>query len=129
MLRTVMHVEDNADIRDLTRISLESVGGYELLQFESGEAAIAAAPDLTPDIILLDLMMPGMNGETTLRELRKIPGYGDIPAVFLTARAAQSDYDKLRDLGAADVIVKPFNPIELPAKVADIWSRCQNAAQ
>ncbi|WP_204113459.1 response regulator [Shimia biformata] len=128
MLKTILHVEDNADIRDLAKISLVSVGGYELYQFESGEAALAAAPDLTPDIILLDLMMPGMNGETTLKELRKIPGYWEIPAVFLTARAAQSDYDKLRELGAADVIVKPFNPIELPSQVAEIWNKCQQTA-
>ena len=125
MLQTIMHVEDNADIRKIAAMSLELIGGFTVVQYETGNDAVKLAHDVRPDIILLDLMMPGMSGEETFRQLRKVAGYEALPIVFVTARAATSDYEKLRALGAAEVIVKPFDPMMLPGQVTEIWEQHQ----
>jgi two-component system, OmpR family, response regulator len=70
-----------------------------------------------PDVILLDAMMPDMNGQTTLAEIRKLPGYSAVPVIFMTARARQADVDAYRQAGAVGVIVKPFDPLTLARQV------------
>lgn len=120
-LRKILHVEDDADIQEIAAIALETVGGFEIVQFLSGAEAIAAAPDHTPDLFLLDVMMPGLGGEETLLALRALPGLEKVPAIFMTAKALEADVRALRDLGALGVITKPFDPMNLAAEIRELW--------
>lgn len=120
-LPRVMHVEDDPDIREIARIALEIVGGLQVVQFASGQEALEGVRDARPDVFLLDVMMPGMSGEETLQALRKIADFATTPVIFMTAKAQQSDIRKFVDSGALDVIVKPFDPMQLAAKIKKIW--------
>lgn len=121
-LSRILHVDDEPDIREIVRLSLELVGGYSLDQCASGVEALEKVEALAPELIILDVMMPGLDGEQTFKKMREIEALSATPIVFMTARASQSDYQKLRALGAADVLIKPFDPIALPEKVRDIWN-------
>lgn len=121
-LEKILHVDDEPDIREIVRLSLAVVGGFDVLQAGSGMEAIEQAPAYAPDLIILDVMMPGLDGTATFKELRKLEGLADTPIAFMTARATDTDYQRLRDLGAIDVLVKPFDPMALPDQVRAIWS-------
>ncbi|SIT06160.1 Response regulator receiver domain-containing protein [Roseivivax lentus] len=112
-LNTVLHVEDDADIQEIARLALEMVGGLQVHQFSAGQAAVAAAPSLSPDLILLDQMMPEMNGEETLAALREVPGYETLPVVFMSAQTHDSSAALVARTGAAGFISKPFDPMTL----------------
>ncbi len=117
VLIKVLHVEDDADIRDITQMALSIKGEYDLLQCSSGEDALAKIEHFQPDLLLLDLMMPGMNGPQTLDQIRQIPSLVNVPAIFMTARAQSSDIEKLHEQGATAVICKPFDPISLGSQI------------
>ena len=119
----LLHVEDDADIREIAEMSLMMTGEFELVQCETGEVALERVKDYTPDIILLDMMMPGLTGIETLAEMRKMPHLADVPAAFMTARAHASELGDLDELGATDVITKPFNPLELPDQIKAILAK------
>jgi two-component system OmpR family response regulator len=108
----VLYVEDEEDIRMVAQIALDGEG-FELLACSSGKEALAKAADFAPEAILLDVMMPGMDGPTTLSELRKHPKLADVPVVFMTAKVQPSEIEQLKAMGALDVIPKPFDPMEL----------------
>lgn len=110
----LLHVEDEPDIREIAELVLDR---FELTQCESGLAALALARDLELDVILLDVMMPGMDGMETLTELRKLPHLAHTPVIFMTARVQPAEVAQLLDLGAVAVIAKPFDPIELEDEV------------
>jgi CheY-like chemotaxis protein len=122
-LKRILLVEDDHDIQTVAGIVLRSLGGFELEICSSGAEALTRAPEIAPDLILLDVMMPGMDGPTTLKALRKIPGFASKPVVFMTARAQPNEVSRYRDLGVADVIVKPFDPAQLCDLVRAIWRR------
>lgn len=122
-LPRVLHVEDDPDIREIALIALETVGGLEVAQCGSGQEALARAPELEPGLFLLDVMMPGMNGEETLLALRAIPQFANTPAIFMTAKAQPTEVARLRDLGALEVITKPFDPMTLADQLLEIWNR------
>lgn len=124
-LRRNLHVEDEADIRTIAKLTLEAIGGYEVESCGSGPEAIRHLPLFKPDIILLDVMMPGMDGPTTLVELRKLPDGEHVPAIFMTAKAQAHEIAKFRALGAIDVITKPFDPQALCDHLKDIWHRLE----
>jgi len=84
----LIHVEDDADIREIAKMSLDLAGDFDVIQCECGEEALARVQDYTPDVILLDMMMPGMTGRQTLEEMRKLPHLANVPAIFMTARAS-----------------------------------------
>lgn len=117
----ILYVEDDIDIQTVARMALELVGGYTLEVCSSGEEAISKGPAFSPDLILLDVMMPGMDGPTTLENLRKFPELKNTTAVFMTAKVMPSDVQRYKDLGAADVIPKPFDPMTLAQQVHEIW--------
>ena len=121
-LDRIMYVEDEPDIQLIARIVLETVGGFTVRVFSSGDEAVEAASAFNPDLILLDVMMPGMDGPTTLAALRELPGFDAKPVVFITAKVMDSETDHYRDLGAIDVIPKPFDPVTLCDRVRDIWN-------
>jgi two-component system OmpR family response regulator len=122
-LRRILYVEDEPDIQAIARFSLEKVGGFEVQSCSSGEEALRAVESFLPDLILLDVMMPRMDGPTLLAELRKRPDTAAVPALFITAKVMDSEVNRYRELGAADVILKPFDPMVLPQKLLAIWER------
>lgn len=123
-LTRILHVDDEPDIREIVRMSLAMVGGFEVEQYPSGIDAIENAAAFDPDLIILDVMMPNLDGEETFVRLRAIEALADKPIVFMTARASSADYEKLRALGAEDILIKPFDPMALPDQVREIWKKC-----
>ena len=121
-LRRILHVEDDPDIQAIARLALEGVGGLELETCGTGEEALRLARTFHPDLILLDVMMPDMDGVTTLRRLRADPQTGAIPVVFMTAKVQQEEVARLRGEGALDVLVKPFDPMTLAHTLRQIWA-------
>ncbi|UFZ07977.1 response regulator [Bradyrhizobium ontarionense] len=112
-----LHVDDEPDIREVVEISLSLDPAFLHRSCESGADALAAAEEWGPDIILLDVMMPVMDGPATLRRLQQNPETAGIPVVFMTARAQSREIDHFRALGAVGVIAKPFDPMTLAATV------------
>lgn len=120
-LQRVLHVEDDESIIAITRVALETVGGLSVLSCTRGLEAVDKASDYRPDLVLLDVMMPDMDGPTTLVELRKVLDLTTRPVVFMTAKVQADEQQVYFDLGASDVIVKPFDPMGLAARLETIW--------
>lgn len=120
-LQRVLYVEDEPDIRAVAQVALETIGGFTLLCCTSGEDAIHRGASFAPQMILLDVMMPGMDGPTTLRELRALPGLAQVPVAFMTAKVQPQEVAHYKSLGALDVIAKPFDPMALANQVRSIW--------
>lgn len=112
-LERVMHVEDDESIRAVAEIALTDVAGFTLLSCESGQSALAQAEAFAPQLILLDVMMPQMDGLQTLAALRQIPALAKTPVVFMTAKIQQAEKQRYLDAGAVGIIEKPFEPMEL----------------
>ena len=121
VLQRVLYVEDDADIRTIASMALEVVGGFTLQACASGAEALAAAEAFVPQLLLLDVMMPGMDGPTTLARLRELPATRDVPVIFMTAKVQASEVQHYRALGALGVISKPFDPMTLAAQVQALW--------
>jgi two-component system, OmpR family, response regulator len=121
-LRRILFVEDDPDIRMVATMALEAVGGLSVLACDSGAQAVEKAPAFSPDLVLLDVMMPGLDGPATLAALRQLPDLGKTPVVFMTARVQAHEVASYREMGAADVIAKPFDPMTLSDSVRSIWS-------
>ena len=119
----ILYVEDDADIRMIGKFAMENVGGFAVTDCESGEDALRAAPGAMPQLLLLDVMMPGMDGPTTLARLRALPATAKTPVVFMTAKVQPQEVQRYRDLGAIDVISKPFDAMTLSDTIRDIWER------
>ncbi|MDP4547664.1 response regulator [Marinobacter sp. MDS2] len=119
-LNKVLYVEDDADIRAIAELALQDVGGFSIALCSSGAEAIKVAPDFQPDLILLDVMMPEMDGPQTLQELRKIEATQDTPVIFMTARIQRTEIDEYLSLGALGVIPKPFDPMTLADEIRRI---------
>lgn len=124
-LERILLVEDEVDIQMVARMALEDVGGFDVHVCSSGAEAVATAQDLGPQLVLLDFMMPGMNGSKTMAALRCLPALKDVPVVFLTARAQLNEVAEYRRQGAVEVIVKPFDPMSLADQVQEVWRRVQ----
>lgn len=120
-LERILYVEDEADIRAVAQLALETVGGFSLVVCGSGREALKAAPEFEPDLLLLDVMMPEMDGPSTLRELRKLDVTADTPAIFMTAKVQPNEVRQYKEIGALDVIAKPFDPMGLAAEIKRIW--------
>lgn len=120
-LNRILYVEDEPDIRSVATIALEAVGHFTVRACESGVEALAALPEFKPDLILLDVMMPGMDGPTTLGRLRELPEAAGIPAAFMTAKAQPAEIAALKSAGALEVIPKPFDPMTLSETVRALW--------
>ena len=120
MSRRVLIIDDEEDIREVAALSLETVAGWDVLVAGSGAAGIAKARENHPDAILLDVMMPGMDGPTTFRELRKNPLTARIPVLLLTAKVQSNDQRRFADLGVEAILFKPFDPLTLPNQIAGV---------
>ena len=118
----IMYVEDEADIREIAEFALEDEG-FDLLICASGEAALQQVSAFSPDLILLDVMMPLMDGPSTLKLLRELPGQSTTAVVFLTAKVQPNEVEAYMALGALAVIAKPFDPMALPEQIRELLSR------
>lgn len=122
-LKKILFVDDDEDIHMIVNISLRDIPQAELRCVLSGEEAIKIAMEFLPDLILLDVMMPNMDGISTLKALRLLPSLAHTPVIFVTAKAQKSEVEEYLKLGILDVIVKPFDPSNFPNKVLEIWNR------
>ncbi|MDX2052238.1 MAG: response regulator [Polyangiaceae bacterium] len=113
----VLVVDDEPDLRTISRLSLERVGGWKTFLAGSGKEALEVAERELPDVILLDVMMPGMDGPTTLLEIRKRAALANIRVVFLTAKVQKHEVQAYVEMGASGVIPKPFDPMKLPSEL------------
>lgn len=116
--KRILIVDDEDDIREVAQVSLELVGHYDVLTASTGRAGILSARAQRPDAILLDVMMPDMDGPTTLAALQADPLTRDIPVVFLTAKTQAAERTRLAELGAVGILDKPFDPLKLAGDVA-----------
>ena len=105
---------------------LETVGQFQVKMCSSGQEALDDLASFAPDLILLDVMMPGMDGPTTYQEVRKIEGYLEVPIIFMTAKVMESDRQQYISLGAAGIIAKPFDPMVLSDQIRQIWKENQD---
>jgi CheY-like chemotaxis protein len=119
----VLLIDDDPDIRQIGHLSLQVVGGFDVVVVASGAAGVAYAQENTPDMVLLDMMMPGMDGIATLAELRRIPTMLEVPVVFFTAKVQRTEKERLMTLGAAGVIAKPFDPMTLAQDLKKLLNR------
>lgn len=119
----VMYVEDEPDIQAVARIALQTVGGLTTMICSSGEEALREMGPFQPDLVLLDVMMPGMDGPGTLAAMRSRSELARIPVVFITAKVQPTEVMHYKSLGALDVLAKPFDPMTLAAQVRGIWSK------
>ncbi len=122
-LTRIMYVDDEPDIRAIVEMALEMVGGFSVTLCNSGQEALERVQEAGPELVLLDVMMPEMDGPQTLAALRRMPAAAALPVVFMTAKVQPAEVARLRGLGAADVIAKPFDPLALSDQVREIWRR------
>jgi len=120
MARRILIIDDEDDIREVAALSLETIAGWEVVVASSGAQGLARAVEYQPDAILLDVMMPGMDGPTTYRELRKNPTTAKIPVLLLTAKVQSSDQRRFADLGVEAVLFKPFDPLTLATQISAV---------
>ncbi|HEX7012681.1 MAG TPA: response regulator [Steroidobacteraceae bacterium] len=118
--RVVLYVDDEPDIREIVQMAL-ALEGLEVHLCESGEEALDALPRIRPDLVLLDVMMPRLDGPGTLERMRATSEFASIPVVFVTAKAMPQEIRRFKELGAAAVIAKPFDPMQLARQVLSIW--------
>lgn len=123
MLERITHVDDEPDIRAITEFACTTLGGFVLDSCSSGAEALARIPVFEPHVIILDVMMPEMDGIETFKRLRAIAAIAATPIAFMTARIANGEAERYMALGAADVISKPFDPLTLSDRISQIWLR------
>lgn len=121
-LERILLVEDDTDIQAVGQLALEAVGGFTVLVCSSGKEALEGVDEFVPDLILLDVMMPGMDGPTTLAELRAKPTTRETPVIFMTAKVQPAEIKLYQQLGALNVIAKPFDPLTLSDTIRGMWA-------
>lgn len=119
----ILYVEDDPDIRALVTLTLETVGHYTVRTVNSGQEALAALESYPPQLILLDVMMPGMDGPGTLLAIRQLENGKNVPIIFITAKVQKQEQESYMALGAIGTISKPFDPMTLSATVRQLWEK------
>ena len=116
-LKNIMYVDDDMDLRNIVEFALEDEPDFQLMLCSSGHQAIDKVSDFEPDIIMLDVMMPGMDGPTTLQKLRELPQTRTTPVIFITAKVQPKEVEHFKSIGAVDVISKPFEVMEIADRI------------
>jgi len=125
-LENILVVDDEPDIRMLVSMTLQRLGGFHVRAEGSGDAALAALRSgYMPDLVLLDVMMPEMDGVQTLQAMRLVPGLRDIPICFLTAKVQPAEVARWQSLGVCRILSKPFSPANLIAQLKESWQACR----
>lgn len=122
-LQRVLYVEDDEDIQRIVRMSLERVGKMTVDVVSDSTQAIDRMASFKPDLVMLDWMMPVMDGPAVFRKMKEQPETAALPVVFITAKASQREMDELIALGATGTISKPFSPKDLPEQLRALWAR------
>ena len=118
-MRRILIIDDEDDIREVAALSLEATAGWHVFTANSGAKGIEVATAEQPDAILMDVMMPGVDGPTTFREMQQIPAIAHIPVLLLTAKVQGVDKRRFADLGVAAILFKPFDPLTLAEQIAE----------
>jgi len=122
-LTRILMVEDEPDIQAVAQIALETVGGLQVEMCSSGQEALDRVLACAPDLILMDVMMPGLDGLSTLQTLRANPETAGFPVIFMTAKVQSHEIARFIDLGAIGVIAKPFDPMTLASTIRSLWEK------
>ena len=120
-LRRLLYIEDEPSIQAIVKLTLEEIGRFTVYSCSSGSEAISNGAEFMPDLILLDVMMPGMDGPTTLKALRQLPELATTPVIFMTAENNPDEIGNLKAQGAIAVITKPFDPLTLCDEIQNAW--------
>jgi CheY-like chemotaxis protein len=120
-MKRILFIEDEQDIQEVAQLALEAIGGYTVEVCSSGAEALDRVVEFAPDLILLDVMMPDMDGPTTLKALRKMPETANTPIIFMTAKSQAREIQRFKKLSTLDVITKPFDPMALSDQIAGIF--------
>jgi CheY-like chemotaxis protein len=118
-IQKVLLVDDDQEVLFIAKMALESLGGYQVCTCSSGPEAVDRAPLFSPDLLLLDVMMPGMTGPETLASLRGMPAFAETPAIFMTGLGPAGAGSATRSLGVAGIIAKPFDPLTLADRIRE----------
>ena len=121
-LHSLLYVDDDADIREIVEMSLGLDGSLSVSSSAGGEHALTVMREGRPDLVVLDVMMPGMDGPAILKRMRADPDLQHIPVIFMTAKANPQEVARFRDLSAIGVIAKPFDPMALGGQVRALWN-------
>ena len=127
-LKSILYVEDDPHVRTTAKLVLEVIGKFEVRDCGSGREALLAAHGFHPDLILLDVMMPELDGIATLERLRSLPHLADTPALFVTGLTARSDLERYTEVGAIGVVPKPLAPLRLTDQLQTMWEQHQLAS-
>ncbi len=119
-MKRILIIDDEDDIREVAALSLEATADWQVFTASSGSEGIATASSVLPDAILMDVMMPGMDGPTTFRQMQLSPAISHIPVLLLTAKVQGTDQRRFADLGVAAVLLKPFDPLTLAQQISDV---------
>lgn len=119
----ILYAEDEPDIQKLASMALELIGGFTLKTCSSGLEALNEIEAFEPQLLLFDVMMPGLNGPEALKKIRKIEAYSDTPTIFITANSQPDQVQGYLDIGAVDVITKPFDPMTLAQQIQGTWAK------
>lgn len=122
-LKKILYVEDDLHVRTTAKLVLEVIGQFTVRECSSGREALLAAIDFRPDLILLDVLMPELDGLATLDKLRQLPHLADTPAMFITGLTASDDIARYQEAGAIGVIPKPLMPLRLAAQLNALWAQ------
>lgn len=123
VLNKIAYVEDELDVQKIVKLSLEKVGKFNTRIYSNGPEALEDLPIYMPDLILLDVLLPEMDGIEIFSKIREMQEMKSIPIVFMTAKSKESEQKQLLSLGALDVVMKPINPMELPNQLRSIWGK------
>lgn len=122
-LTRILYLEDEPDIQAVAKIALENVGGFELNICSRGHEALENAEAFNPDLLLFDVMLPDMDGPSTLEKIRQTTSLKTTPAIFMTAKVQPQEIAQYKSQGAIEVISKPFDPMTLAQQIRDIWDK------
>ena len=125
--KRILHVDDQPDIRGIVKLALGKIGGFDVCSCSSGEEALAAAPSFAPELLLIDMNMPGMDGMALLTRMREAGV--TVPAIFFTARINPADLERYRAAGAIGTLSKPFDPLKLGRQIGQIWAESFPSAE
>ena len=120
-LQRILLADDEPDILEISRIALETVGGFEVSVCSSGKKLLERLSEFEPDLVIVDVLMPDMTGPEVFEEIRRRPEFDEIPVIYLTGVIQEEELEDLRKTGVADVILKPFDPMTLADRVNHVW--------
>ena len=127
-LKSILYVEDDLHVRTTATLVMQVIGKFDVRECGSGREALLAARDFQPDLILLDMLMPELDGVNTLAMLRRMPRLAEVPALFVTGLTSEADVARYMQAGAIGVIPKPVMPMRLSGQLQSLWSRHEAAA-